>query len=210
MQEHGCAGDKVLFKAAVKAPTEALVHQHIERMTPGARTYVRKTPLHQQFPACLKSACGLMGATTSNWAEQEMSTLKSCSIRSSPDLLSALMAVVEYAGQTYKKNYSLAHAEIDEVVSKFQVSYEQAYLRALNQNMAISESIDNKVARVKSATKAHVEYVSTLHEDGSSVCSCGAFKVTGKFCWHFAQHCRTFGLNPWNCKFQIYVNGGYV
>lgn len=219
MQASGYAGDKVLYKATVAAPTVTSVQEQIERMTASARAYVRKTPLSQQFPACVDSHPGLLGATTSNWAEQEMELMKKNPVRGAPDILSALMAVVEYASETYLRNYVNAHSENDVVPQKFKDSYARAFKKALVQSMPKAESIDKKIARIRSATKPHFEYVSKLIEGGSE-CSCGAFKVKGEFCWHYAQHCRAFGFDPWTCKFanlferssatQILVGEGHL
>ena len=200
------AGDKAIYSVAVKAPTENMVKAHISRMSPNAQRYVLQKPLSQQFPACLSRSSGLLGATTNNWAEQEMKALNDSLVRSAPNMFEALIKTVEYSTRIYNENYKLAHAqkEKDRATPKFLESFNEAKNRAYEQDKP-TLGHDVKVCQVKSATDETTVYESRLRE-GASHCSCGTFKTTGKFCWHFAQHCRVASLDPWICKIMFTQN----
>jgi len=186
------------YRSALRAPTKKRVEEHIERMTPAAQSYIHEKPLSQQFPACIPGSFGLLGATNNNWAEQEMQALKVKGVRRAPNLLEALIKTVDYAAKTYAKNFELVHLQDGEVIPEFAESFEAAEKRA-NQEDQPTHFYDAKYCRLRSATDANVEYESRLSEGGSE-CSCGTFKTTGKFCWHFAQHCRVSKLDPWTCN----------
>ena len=202
MKAHGVAADKEIYKAAVRAPTRTLVQSQLQRLSEDALEYVNRVPEEQQFPACLEGFCGLLGATTSNWAEQVMELLKKVGVRSAPNIMEALTAVVKFSFETYSENYARAQAATGIATEKYQLSYDEAFLKSLDHDQAQSESGDNLVASIKSASYGGVQYLSTLRVGGSG-CSCGTFKVTGNFCWHFAQHCRTFKLDPWTCEYAL-------
>lgn len=187
-----------IYRSALRATTQKSVEDHLQRMTPVAQSYVHEKPLSQQFPACIPGSFGLLGATTNNWAEQEMNALKVKGVRSAPNLFEALMKTVDYAAKTYATNFKLAHLQKGEVISEFVESFEAAEKKA-NQEDQPSCFHDSKYCRLRSATDANMDYESRLSEGGSE-CSCGTFKTTGKFCWHFAQHCRVSKLDPWKCN----------
>jgi hypothetical protein len=197
-EQVGGRTDQEIYRTALKATTAKSVEEHILRMTPKAQSYVREKPFSQQFPACIPGSFGLLGATTNNWAEQEMELLKHHRVRRAPNLFAALTMTVEYSARTYSKNYDIVHSQKGEVIPEFAKSYELAEKRA-NQEDQPTRFHEAKYCRLRSATDANVEYESRLTEGGSG-CSCGTFKTTGKFCWHFAQHCRVSSMDPWQCK----------
>jgi hypothetical protein len=170
-------------------------------MSAKAQAYVHEKPLSQQFPACTSGSSGLLGATNSNWAEQEMNALKQHGVRGATNLLEALIKTVDYAAKTYAKNYDLVHSQRGRTIPEFAESYKAAEKRAYQEDQPAAGH-DDTYCRLRSATEANVEYESRLSEGGSE-CSCGTFKTSGKFCWHFAQHCRSANLDPWICKFML-------
>jgi len=201
------AEDKAIYDVALKAPTERRVRLEISRMSEKAQKYVMEKPLSQQFPACLARSSGLLGATTNNWAEQEMKALIDSEVRFAPNLFEALMKTVDYCARIYNKNFKLAHSqdEKDKATPRFLESYSKAKKRAFEEDKP-TLGFDSRVCQLKSGSDETVVYESRLHEGGSE-CSCGCFKTTGNFCWHFAQHCRVASLDPWKCKhmFSNYV-----
>jgi len=82
-------------------------------------------PLSQQFPVCLAQSSGLLGATTNNWAEQEMKAMIYSEVRLTPNLFEALMKTVDYSALTHFRNFKLAHFQVekDKTTPRFLVSF---------------------------------------------------------------------------------------
>lgn len=170
-------------------------------MSSKGREFVAKYDNSQQFPAYLPDElCGNLAATTSNWAEQEMSACRD-TIRSSPNLLTALIRTVVYASRIYQENYAKAHAVGSrELVPEFDDALIAAKKRALEHGVGVSSNGgDNLIARCTSATKPNTVYVSVLSKGGST-CTCGVLKTTRRMCWHHFQHLREFKFRPHECN----------
>jgi hypothetical protein len=172
-------------------------------MNQKGKDYVGTQDREIQFPAYLPGDAGILGCTTSNWAEQVMGALAN-DVRQAPNILAALVATVQFAYRTYEKNYQEAHKLTDEILPEFRQNYESARTNALikSKTPLLSQNSDRTVARCQSSELPDVFYVSTLRVDGST-CSCRVMKTKGTPCWHHAQHCRQFSFSPWPCGFSI-------
>lgn len=109
--------------------TKPEVEQVIAKMSTKGRDYVGTQDRSSQFPAYLPGDAGILGCTTSNWAEQVMNALEP-DVRQAPNILAALVRTVQFAYRTYEKNYTKVHKMTDEILPLFRKNYESAHTRS--------------------------------------------------------------------------------